>query len=119
MISKSAEKTSTLIYLLQEIIPKDESSIVFVPTKYHVDYLVEILSKFKITNVGLYGKMDMEARKLQVQEFKNQYCKAMIVTDLVSRGIDLPFVKNIIHYDFPVNVKQFIHRCGRTARAGR
>lgn len=119
IISKSSEKIAALIYLLRVTIPEDESSIVFVPTKYHVDYLVEILNKFKISNVGLYGKMDMDARKLQVQEFKTSQCKAMIVTDLVSRGIDLPFVKNIIQFDFPASVKQFIHRCGRTARAGR
>lgn len=54
-----------------------------------------------------------------LDEFKTRKIRAMIVTDLASRGIDLPFVNNVFHYNFPSTPKIFIHRSGRTARAGR
>lgn len=98
---------------------RNDSSIVFAPTKYHVDLIAEVLNKFEIENVGIYGKMDMEQRQDQILIFKKKKIKVMVVTDLASRGIDLPFVENVIHYDYPQNDKVFIHRSGRTSRAGR
>lgn len=62
--------------------------------------------------------MDLEAREEQLNKFRNQENKLLVVTDLCARGIDIPNVENVINYDFPVSIKIFIHRCGRTARAG-
>ncbi len=63
--------------------------------------------------------MDMAARNDQIQLFKQRVVKVLVVTDLASRGIDLPFVENVIHFDYAATTRIFIHRSGRTARAGR
>jgi len=120
MITRNKEKLATLLYLITEIISKDDSNIIFAATKYHVDLISLVFTSFNIHNVGIYGSMDMGIRKDMIMEFKkNNNCKTMVVTDLAARGIDLPFVNNIIHFDFPSQAKTFIHRSGRTARAGR
>lgn len=58
IVSKPTEKVAALIYLIKNIIPKSESSILFCPTKFHVDYVMDMFERFAITNVGIYGKMD-------------------------------------------------------------
>ena len=60
----------------------------------------------------------MEARTLALTKFRRKQVKILIVTDLAARGLDIPMLNNVINYDFPPNLKTFIHRCGRTARAG-
>ena len=63
--------------------------------------------------------MDQRAREDKLIEFRRKYINFMFVTDLAARGIDIPYLENVIHFDFPTKLKLFIHRAGRTARAGR
>jgi len=63
--------------------------------------------------------MDLESRNIQLDMFRNKENKFLVVTDLCARGIDIPNVENVINFDFPVSIKVFIHRCGRTSRAGK
>jgi ATP-dependent RNA helicase DDX54/DBP10 len=67
----------------------------------------------------VYGNLDQTARKLQVQEFRAGLTNVLVVTDVAARGLDLPYLANVINYDFPSQPKIFVHRVGRTARAGR
>ena len=62
--------------------------------------------------------MDQRAREDKLFKFRKKFCKILFVTDLAARGIDIPLLENVIHYDFPTKLKLFIHRSGRTARAG-
>ena len=59
IFTRQSDKLGSLIYLLKNL-DRNDSSIVFAPTKYHVDLIAEVLNKFEIENVGIYGKMDME-----------------------------------------------------------
>ena len=115
---RSADKPSVLLYLLREIIGEDETTIIFAATKYHVEFLQELFKTAGIEASYVYGTMDHEQRELAVSQFRKKRCKILIVTDVVARGIDIPLLNNVIHYDFPPSMKLFVHRSGRTARAG-
>ncbi|XP_054714249.1 probable ATP-dependent RNA helicase DDX47 [Uloborus diversus] len=116
----------------------------FIPLKHRDAYLVRVLNDFdessiiifcdthKITlrtalllrNLGfpalpLYGKLSQEKRLGVLQKFKSKSRSILVATDVASRGLDIPHVDVVINFDFPVNPKEYFHRVGRTARAGR
>lgn len=98
--------------------PTPHSTIVFVATKHHVDYVAGLLRKSGFAVSHAYGSLDQTARKLQVQDFRTGMTNILVVTDVAARGIDIPVLANVINYDFPAQPKIFVHRVGRTARAG-
>ena len=129
LLCSNDHKLSALVFLLKRI-GLNEATIIFASTKYLVDLIVYTLEKFGISAVNIYGKMDATDRRDQLQlvpihilyyyfKFRSNQSKILVVTDLASRGLDIPFVSNVIQYDYPSKPKVFIHRAGRTARAGR
>jgi ATP-dependent RNA helicase DDX54/DBP10 len=116
-MSRTEQKTSLLIYTLQHLIKEGERSIIFVSSRYWGDYLDALLPKFDLTCVAINGKMHQLDRSERMARFNRKDAHSLIVTDLGARGLDLPYVRNVINFDFPQNAKLFIHRCGRTARA--
>lgn len=106
------------MFILHEIVKADETSIIFAATKYHVEYLHSVLTSANIPNVFVYGSLDMNAWSEALTKFRWKQVKILIVTDLAARGLDIPYLNNVINFDFPPNLKTFIHRAGRTARAG-
>jgi ATP-dependent RNA helicase DDX54/DBP10 len=62
--------------------------------------------------------MDQSTREDRLLRFRQKKVNFLIVTDLGARGIDIPLLENVIHFDFPTSLKLYIHRAGRTARAG-
>ena len=116
---KQEEKDAALVYLLMNKIKEGEQTIVFASTKHHVEYLNELLSKLEMSCTLAYGSLDQLARNQNLAKFRTKEAKILIVTDVAARGIDIPLLDNVINYDFPGSSKLFIHRVGRTARAGR
>ncbi|MCJ1358528.1 MAG: ATP-dependent RNA helicase dbp10 [Icmadophila ericetorum] len=98
--------------------PTEHSTIIFTATKHHVEYLATLLrlSGFAVSHA--YGSLDQTARKTQVLDFRTGMTNILVVTDVAARGIDIPVLANVINYDFPPQPKIFVHRVGRTARAG-
>lgn len=98
---------------------KSPQAIIFVSTKHHVEYLSYLLVTVGYRVNHIYGSLDQIARQQQLAGFRDGTADLLIVTDVAARGLDIPIMDNVINYDFPTGVRNFIHRVGRTARAGR
>ncbi|CAK4034896.1 ATP-dependent RNA helicase dbp10 [Lecanosticta acicola] len=99
--------------------PSTHSTVVFAATKHHVEYLANFLKAYGYATSYVYGSLDQTARKLQVEDFRRGMTNILVVTDVAARGLDIPILANVINYDFPSQPKIFVHRVGRTARAGK
>jgi len=117
---QTESKDSMLLYLLKNVVNTlEQLTIVFAATKHHVEYLQELLKSYGFKVGYIYGSLDQEAREQAIINFRNGVWSILIVTDVASRGIDIPLLDNVINYDFPCKPKLFVHRVGRAARAGR
>ncbi|EKM54404.1 uncharacterized protein PHACADRAFT_258225 [Phanerochaete carnosa HHB-10118-sp] len=94
-------------------------TLVFAATKHHVEYLTNLLTSAGYAVSHIYGSLDQAARTQQMEHFRRGYTSILVVTDVAARGIDIPVLENVVNYDFPQGARVFVHRVGRTARAGR
>ncbi|KAF8893776.1 P-loop containing nucleoside triphosphate hydrolase protein [Infundibulicybe gibba] len=94
-------------------------TLIFVATKHHVEYLMNLLTTAGYAVSHIYGSLDQMARTYQMDQFRRGITSILVVTDVAARGIDIPVLENVINYDFPQGARVFVHRVGRTARAGR
>ncbi|KAH9949579.1 ATP-dependent RNA helicase DBP10 [Amylocystis lapponica] len=94
-------------------------TLVFAATKHHVEYLTNLLAGAGYAVSHIYGSLDQTARSQQMEHFRRGHTTVLVVTDVAARGIDIPVLENVVNYDFPQGARVFVHRVGRTARAGR
>jgi ATP-dependent RNA helicase RhlE len=94
------------------------STIIFRRTKYGVDKLEETLLKNNYKAVSIHGGITQSLRQTALNEFKDGTAKILIATDVAARGIDIKNVDTIINFDIPNISETYVHRIGRTARAG-
>lgn len=94
-------------------------SLIFTATKHHVEYLNALLTTAGYSVSHIYGSLDQGARTQQMDRFRKGLSSLLVVTDVAARGIDIPILQNVVNYDFPQGARVFVHRVGRTARAGR
>ena len=107
-------------YSYQLLIPYDgKLKIVPISNYYYIHAeAVEKHPRRLFKGTAIWGAMDQKARDEKLMHFRRKWVSFIFVTDLAARGLDIPLLENVVHYDFPSKLKLFIHRSGRTARNG-
>lgn len=117
IISPEKDKFDILCNLLDKETP--ELAIIFGRTKRRVDELTESLSIRGFAVEGLHGDMKQERRDHVIKKFKRGAIDVMVATDVAARGLDVNDVSHVINFDLPQDSESYVHRIGRTGRAGR
>lgn len=114
---QDAPKDKLLLDLLT--LENPDTCIIFCNTKEAVDSLDFYLGKVGLTIDKLHGGMDQEDRLAVLKDFRRGKLRYLVATDVASRGLDIENVTHVINYDVPFEKESFIHRTGRTGRAGK
>ncbi|MCB1720344.1 MAG: DEAD/DEAH box helicase [Alphaproteobacteria bacterium] len=104
--------------LMSQLHDRNGSVIVFVKTKYGADRMAKNLRRDGFASEALHGDLRQSKRDQVMQNFRKMNFRVLIATDIAARGLDVPHIEHVINYDLPQVAEDFIHRIGRTARAG-
>lgn len=115
-ISLRKREKDLLIHLLKN--PAIKSVLIFTRTKYGADKLARTLSKSGIRAEAIHGNKSQNARQRALTGFKNHELRVLIATDIAARGIDVDQLSHVINYELPNIPETYVHRIGRTGRAG-
>ena len=111
------DKLDTLMRFLLTI--EDGLILIFVETKRSCDYVEDVLCHKGFPACSIHGDKSQREREEALRAFKRGTTPVMVATDVASRGLDIPNVTQVINYDLPTNVDDYVHRIGRTGRAVR
>lgn len=100
-------------------VPRMRSVIIFVQRCSDCQLVYETLLNLKFQAVALHSRLSQRRRLAALGKFKDSRCRILVATDVASRGLDIPDVDMVVNYDIPRSVEAYVHRVGRTARAGR
>lgn len=110
-------KFSLLVHLLK----KEEGNLVmiFCNSRHSTDNVAKNLKKAGIKAYGIHGGLTQNKRSQIIEDFNSGKAHALVCTDVAARGLDIPDISHVYNYDIPNDPKQYVHRIGRTARAGK
>jgi len=94
-------------------------AVIFSGTKHNADRLTRDLSKFNLRTGALHGDMNQKKRNRTIADFREGKIQFLVATDVAARGIDINDITHVINYDLPKFAEDYVHRIGRTGRAGR
>lgn len=106
-----------LVYLLHEFI--GQSVIIFMRTVHETQRVAFLLRGLGFGAIPIHGQMSQSARLGALGKFRSKSREILVATDVAARGLDIPSVDVVLNYDLPTDSKTYIHRVGRTARAGK
>ena len=112
---KSGDKYNQLI---KEIYVRQGSILIFVKTRRNAEKMVKRLKYDDHDADAIHGNLRQNKRDRVIKAFRNNHFRILVGTDVASRGLDIPAIKHVINFDLPQVPEDFIHRIGRTARAG-
>lgn len=104
--------------LVNQLYERNGSVIVFVKTKYGTEKMAKDLARDGFEADALHGDLRQNKRTSVMNSFRNKKFRILVATDIAARGLDVPHIEHVINYDLPQVAEDYIHRMGRTARAG-
>lgn len=104
--------------LLKQLEARTGSVIVFAKTKYGTEKLAKRLRKDNHSADAIHGDLRQNQRERAIQSFRDKKHRILVATDIAARGLDIPHIEHVINYDLPQCPEDYIHRIGRTGRAG-
>jgi len=110
--------TSSRVEVAADIVSRHRSAIVFCRTKHGADRVVRQLATAGVAAVAIHGNKSQPQRERALQQFTSGRVRALVATDVAARGIHVDSVGCVIHFDPPADHKDYVHRSGRTGRAG-
>lgn len=110
------DKKKLLIHILQN--ENVSSALVFTRTKHGADVVARFLNDAKIHTAAIHGNKSQSARQQALNNFKSLRTRVLVATDIAARGIDIEKLSHVFNYDIPEDSENYIHRIGRTGRAG-
>ena len=105
--------------LINQLVERSGSILVFVKTKHGADKIVKRLKYDGHKADAIHGNLRQSKRDRVIRGFRNGNSRILIATDVAARGLDIPVIKHVINYDLPQVPEDYIHRIGRTGRAGK
>ena len=113
---KKHERNNTLLALFEHYHP--ESALVFCHTKIQCDEVAQLLRQNQIEALAIHGDLDQRERDQVLVQFANSSCAVLVATDVAARGLDIKSLPAVINYELPRDPEIYVHRIGRTGRAG-
>jgi len=110
------EKNALLVHLLNS--KNIQTALVFTRTKHGADKVVKTLVRQQIKSEAIHGNKSQNARQRALTNFKEQQIRVLVATDIAARGIDISNLDCVINYEIPNIPETYVHRIGRTGRAG-
>ncbi|MBM3309065.1 MAG: DEAD/DEAH box helicase [Candidatus Altiarchaeales archaeon] len=114
---QQSQKLDAFVYVLEQEAP--ESAIVFCNTKRWADTLSKLMKRRGLHAEALHGDLSQNQRDRVMEKFKKKRFRYLVATDVAARGLDIDDVSHVFNYDLPKDQENYIHRIGRTARAGK